>query len=77
LMAYGIGAVVGLWGGATWIQTPPQQHRLLEATPEHGLLAIGTNASALYLGIALVTFFMNVSLPQNVRHERAAGVGRE
>jgi DHA1 family inner membrane transport protein len=41
------------WGAASWMQTPPQQHRLLAAAPEHGLLVIGTNASALYAGIAL------------------------
>lgn len=41
------------WGAASWAQTPPQQHRLLGATPTIGSVAIGTNASALYAGIAI------------------------
>ncbi|MFG1949151.1 MFS transporter [Nonomuraea sp. NPDC048826] len=42
-----------LWGTASWMQTPPQQHRLLAAAPVSGPVTIGTNASALYAGIAL------------------------
>ncbi len=41
------------WGAASWAQTPPQQHRLLDAMPTIGSVAIGTNASALYVGIAV------------------------
>jgi predicted MFS family arabinose efflux permease len=41
------------WGAASWMQTPPQQHRLLTTAPEHGAVTIGTNASALYAGIAI------------------------
>jgi predicted MFS family arabinose efflux permease len=40
------------WGGASWMQTPPQQHRLLAAVSANGPVAIGANASALYVGIA-------------------------
>ncbi|MFF1572454.1 MFS transporter [Leifsonia sp. NPDC058292] len=51
-------AIIGMvaaavWGAASWMQTPPQQHRLLAAAPTSGLVTIGTNASALYIGIAV------------------------
>ncbi|WP_181698905.1 MFS transporter [Nocardia sp. GTS18] len=57
-MAVGPPAIVlvlaaAIWGAASWAQTPPQQHRLLDAMPTIGSVAIGTNASALYVGIAL------------------------
>lgn len=40
-----------LWGGSTWSQTPPQQHRLIALAPDAGQLLIALNASAIYLGI--------------------------
>ena len=43
------------WGAASWMQTPAQQHRLLELGQHHASVTIGTNASALYAGIALGT----------------------
>ncbi|MFI0901047.1 MFS transporter [Streptomyces sp. NPDC020983] len=46
-------AAAALWGTASWMQTPPQQHRLLAAAPGSGPVTIGSNASALYAGIAL------------------------
>jgi MFS transporter, DHA1 family, inner membrane transport protein len=44
-----------LWGGATWCQSPAQQHRLIEAAPESASLVIALNASAIYAGIGIGT----------------------
>ncbi|MEV5692688.1 MFS transporter [Micromonospora globbae] len=50
--AIAVVAAAAVWGAASWMQTPPQQHRLLAAAPTNGPVTIGTNASALYAGIA-------------------------
>lgn len=55
------------WGAASWMQTPAQQHRLLDAGPEHASVTIGTNASALYAGIALGTGVGSALLGQGPR----------
>ncbi len=51
--AIAVVALAAAWGAASWMQTPPQQHRLLAAAPQHGTVTIGANASALYAGIAI------------------------
>lgn len=51
-----VGVVAGAalaWGFASWTQTPPQQHRLIAIRPDSAAVTIGTNASALYAGVAL------------------------
>ncbi|MFI6456971.1 MFS transporter [Streptosporangium amethystogenes] len=43
------------WGASSWCQTPPQQHRLIGAAPEHAPLVIALNSSAIYAGIGIGT----------------------
>lgn len=51
VLAAGI-AVAG-WGAGTWMQTAPQQYRLLASAPDAGRVVISLNASAVYFGIGL------------------------
>ncbi|MBB6174184.1 putative MFS family arabinose efflux permease [Nocardiopsis mwathae] len=41
-----------LWGAVGWALQVPQQHRLIEARPDHAPVAISLNSSAVYLGSA-------------------------
>lgn len=50
-----VGVLTLAWGASSWCQTPPQQHRLIDAAPGHAPLVIALNSSALYLGIGLGT----------------------
>lgn len=50
-----VGVLSLAWGATSWCQTPPQQHRLIEAAPEQAPLVIALNSSALYLGISFGT----------------------
>ncbi|MFD0633935.1 MFS transporter [Catenulispora yoronensis] len=43
------------WGGASWCQTPAQQHRLMAAAPGEAPLVMALNASAIYVGIGVGT----------------------
>jgi DHA1 family inner membrane transport protein len=45
-------AVAG-WGAGTWMQTPPQQYRLIAFAPQASRVVISLNASAIYVGIGL------------------------
>lgn len=55
VMPTAVGALALLWGASSWCQTPPQQHRLIDAVPAQAPLVIALNSSALYLGISLGT----------------------
>jgi DHA1 family inner membrane transport protein len=44
---------VAAWGAGTWMQTPPQQYRLLALAPDAARVVISLNASAIYVGIGL------------------------
>ncbi|GAA1532437.1 MFS transporter [Brevibacterium picturae] len=50
-----VGVLAVLWGASSWCQTPPQQHRLIGAVPNHAPLVIALNSSALYAGIGVGT----------------------
>ncbi|MET9381981.1 MFS transporter [Streptomyces sp. NPDC002928] len=53
--AWAVGVLVALWGGSSWSQTPPQQHRLISAAPDQAPLLVSLNSSAIYLGISAGT----------------------
>ncbi|SDH92848.1 Predicted arabinose efflux permease, MFS family [Sinosporangium album] len=57
-----VGALVLLWGAASWCQTPPQQHRLIEVAPQEAPLVVSLNASSIYLGIGLGTVIGGATL---------------
>lgn len=61
VVPYLVGALALAWGASSWCQTPPQQHRLIEAVPQHAPLVIALNSSALYLGISLGTAIGGIS----------------
>jgi DHA1 family inner membrane transport protein len=50
-----VGLLMLAWGGASWCQTPPQQHRLIAAAPNEAPLVIALNSSGIYLGIGAGT----------------------
>ncbi|MDW5328507.1 MFS transporter [Plantactinospora sp. KLBMP9567] len=50
-----VGVLVLVWGASSWCQTPPQQHRLIEAAPQEAPLVVSLNSSGIYLGIGLGT----------------------
>lgn len=52
------------WGASSWCQTPPQQHRLVDAAPEHAPLVIALNSSAIYLGIGAGTLVGGMTGPE-------------
>lgn len=47
------GAASLTWGASTWMQTPPQQHRLIAATPTEAPLLMALQSSAIYVGIGI------------------------
>jgi MFS transporter, DHA1 family, inner membrane transport protein len=47
------GTAVVAWGAGTWMQTAPQQYRLLALAPDADRVVISLNASAIYVGIGL------------------------
>lgn len=51
-----------LWGGSSWSQTPPQQHRLFAASPEQAPLLVALNAAGIYVGIGLGTFIGGLTI---------------
>ncbi|MEV8639289.1 MFS transporter [Streptosporangium sp. NPDC051023] len=57
-----VGVLVALWGGSSWCQTPPQQHRLIAAAPGEASLVVSLNASAIYVGIGLGTALGGLAL---------------
>ncbi|GAA3726266.1 MFS transporter [Salinactinospora qingdaonensis] len=59
---YVVGVLVLVWGGSSWSQTPPQQHRLIAAAPDNSSLVVSLNSSAIYLGIGLGTGFGGLAL---------------
>lgn len=50
-----VGLLAIVWGGTSWAQTPPQQHRLISAAPQEVPLVVSLNSSAIYLGIGAGT----------------------
>jgi predicted MFS family arabinose efflux permease len=57
------------WGMTTWMQTPPQQQRLIAAMPAQGALVIALNSSSIYVGIGLGTTLGGLAIatsPRNV-----------
>jgi MFS transporter, DHA1 family, inner membrane transport protein len=58
-----------VWGMTTWMQTPPQQQRLITAMPAHGAVVIALNSSSIYVGIGLGTTLGGLAIatsPRNV-----------
>ncbi|MCK9509692.1 MAG: MFS transporter [Pigmentiphaga sp.] len=61
-MPWLIGLCMLAWGGSSWSQTPPQQHRLFEASHEHAMLLVALNASGIYVGIGLGTLIGGLTI---------------
>ena len=64
-----IGGASFLWGMTTWMQTPPQQQRLITAMPAQGAVVIALNSSAIYVGIGVGTTLGGLAIatsPRNV-----------
>jgi predicted MFS family arabinose efflux permease len=57
-----VGLLVLLWGASSWCQTPPQQHRLIDAAPQEAPLVVSLNSSGIYLGIGLGTVIGGATL---------------
>ncbi|MFF4775760.1 MFS transporter [Microtetraspora fusca] len=57
------GLLVLVWGGSSWCQTPPQQHRLITAAPQEAPLVVSLNSSAIYTGIGAGTLLGGLTLP--------------
>jgi DHA1 family inner membrane transport protein len=58
-----------VWGMTTWMQTPPQQQRLITAMPAQGAVVIALNSSSIYVGIGLGTTLGGLAIatsPRNV-----------
>jgi MFS transporter, DHA1 family, inner membrane transport protein len=49
----GAAAAMAVWGVAGWGLLPPQQHRLVQMSPDAPNIVISLNSSALFLGVAL------------------------
>ncbi|MEU8138293.1 MFS transporter [Streptodolium elevatio] len=58
-----VGVASAVWGAASWCQTPPQQHRLIEAAPAQAPLLVALNSSAIYLGIGAGTVIGGLAVP--------------
>ena len=58
-----VGVMVLLWGASSWCQTPPQQHRLIDAAPQEASLVVSLNASGIYAGVGLGTVIGGATLP--------------
>ncbi len=52
-----------VWGGSSWAQTPPQQHRLIAEAPQEAPLVVSLNSSSIYLGIGAGTVLGGLFLP--------------
>jgi len=61
-MPWLIGICMLAWGGSSWSQTPPQQHRLFEASHEQAMLLVALNASGIYVGIGLGTLIGGLTI---------------
>lgn len=61
-----IGLLMATWGGSSWCQTPPQQHRLIAAAPHEAPLVVSLNSSGIYLGIGLGTVLGGATLSAGV-----------
>jgi DHA1 family inner membrane transport protein len=61
-----VGLLMAGWGGSSWCQTPPQQHRLIAAAPHEAPLVVSLNSSGIYLGIGLGTVLGGATLPAGV-----------
>ncbi|MFD7656135.1 MFS transporter [Actinosynnema sp. NPDC059797] len=70
-----VGLLMAGWGGSSWCQTPPQQHRLIEAAPHEAPLVVSLNSSGIYLGIGLGTVLGGATLPTGVPLVCAIGAG--
>ncbi|MGH3503834.1 MAG: MFS transporter, partial [Nocardioidaceae bacterium] len=57
-----VGFLAAVWGGMSWAQTPPQQHRLIAAAPQEVPLVVSLNSSFIYLGIGAGTALGGVVL---------------
>ncbi|MBO1413157.1 MFS transporter [Streptomyces sp. FH025] len=57
-----VGLLVLLWGAASWCQTPPQQHRLIQVAPQEAPLVVSLNSSSIYVGIGLGTVLGGAAL---------------
>ncbi|MCJ7858951.1 hypothetical protein [Corynebacterium kalidii] len=60
-----VGALAFAWGASSWCQTPPQQHRLVEAAPDETPLVIALNSSGIYIGIGLGTLIGDLAGAEN------------
>ncbi|MFF0446557.1 MFS transporter [Streptomyces sp. NPDC004609] len=60
------GALVLLWGGSAWCQTPPQQFRLIAAAPAEAPVVVSLNSSGIYAGIAFGTLLGGAALPAGI-----------
>lgn len=58
-----VGLLVAVWGGASWAQTPAQQHRLIGTAPQEVPLVVSLNSSCIYLGIGGGAALGGVLLP--------------
>ncbi|MGE4337793.1 MAG: MFS transporter [Pigmentiphaga sp.] len=61
-MPWLIGLCMLAWGGSSWSQTPPQQHRLFEASHEQAMLLVALNAAGIYVGIGLGTLIGGLTI---------------
>ncbi len=62
-----------LWGGSSWSQTPPQQHRLFAAAPEQAPLLVALNAAGIYIGIGLGTLIGGLTIESGSHWPPLAG----
>lgn len=60
-----VSALAFTWGASSWCQTPPQQHRLVEAAPHEAPLVIALNSSGIYIGIGLGTLIGGLAGAEN------------
>ncbi|MFF0574346.1 MFS transporter [Streptosporangium saharense] len=58
-----VALLAATWGAASWCQTPPQQHRLIEAATAQAPLLVALNSSAIYLGISAGTAVGGLTMP--------------
>ncbi|KJS62115.1 MFS transporter [Streptomyces rubellomurinus] len=72
-----VGLLCMLWGGSSWSQTPPQQHRLIEVAPQEAPLVISLNSSGIYLGIGLGSIIGGAALGAGATtvYGLASGIG--
>ncbi|MEV3984242.1 MFS transporter [Nonomuraea sp. NPDC049758] len=68
-----VGVLVLAWGASSWCQTPPQQHRLIAASPGEAPLVVSLNSSAIYAGIGAGTLLGGLTLPSGAALTYATG----